>query len=207
MNAATAYAKLSGTGLRMVRTAEAAAMLGLSPNAAVQLLRRLGQAGLVQPLMHGVVWLGKEPIDPWVALEMVSAPYPAYASLYSALYLRGVLSQIPGVHYAVTLGRAHRVRTAAGTYSLHRVAPEMFGGFEVTASGAKIATLEKALFDLAYLSSARSRLFARPPELEIPRSIDRSELRAWIERIGSIKRRTHTRQQNRSILKSAGLRP
>jgi predicted transcriptional regulator of viral defense system len=201
MNAATAYARLSATGLRAIRTSEAAALLGISPLAAAQLLRRLGQAKLVQPLMHGAVWLGRETIDPWLALEQVTAPYPAYASLYSALYLHGALSQIPATHYAVTLGRARRVRTAAGTFSLHRVAPEVFGGFETTASGAKIATLEKALFDLAYLSATRARLFARPPELELPRSLDRSALRHWLGRIRSPGQRTHTKGRLEALLR------
>ncbi len=191
MNAATAYATLSASGLRAVRINEAAAMLRISAAAAAQLLRRMGQSGLVQPLMHGVVWLGRGPIDPWMALELVAAPYPAYASLYSALYIHGALSQIPATHYAVTLGRAHRARTAAGTYSLHRLAPKVFGGFETLDSGAKIASLEKALFDLAYLSSTRARLFARPPEIDLPRSFDRTMLSQWIERIRSPKRRTH----------------
>jgi predicted transcriptional regulator of viral defense system len=195
VNAATAYATLSSTGLRALRTSEAAALLRMSPLATAQLVRRLGQAGLVQPLMRGVVWLGKESIDPWAALEWVTAPYPAYASLYSALYLRGALSQIPVVHYAVTLGRAHRIRTGAGTYSLHRVAPELFGGFETLDSGAKLATLEKALFDLAYLSATRSRLFARPPELELPRSFDLAALQSWVERIRPPKRRAQTQRQ------------
>jgi predicted transcriptional regulator of viral defense system len=195
MNAATAYAALSAAGLRALRTSDVAALLRMSPPAAAQLLRRLGRARLVQPLMRGVVWLGREPIDPWAALEWVTAPYPAYASLYSALYLRGALSQIPAIHYAVTLGRAHRTRTAAGTYSLHRVAPELFGGFETLDSGAKLATIEKALFDLAYLSATRSRLFARPPELELPRSLDRAALRGWVERIRAPKRRAQTQRQ------------
>lgn len=195
MNAATAYAALSATGLRMIRNDEASALLQISPGATAQLLLRLRQARLVQPLMRGVVWLGKEPIDPWAALEWVTAPYPAYASLYSALYLRGALSQIPAVHYAVTLGRAHRVRTGAGTYSLHQVSPELFGGFETLDSGAKLATLEKAVFDLAYLSATRSRLFARPPELELPRSLDRAALREWLERIRAPKRRAQTQRQ------------
>lgn len=206
-SSATAFAKLSATGLRAVRTAEAAALLGISAGAAAQLLRRLGQAGLVQPLMQGVVWLGRDPVDPWVALEMVTAPYPAYASLYSALYLRGALSQLPVVHYAVTLGRARRVRTTAGTFSLHRLAPELFGGFETVASGAKIAPVEKALFDLAYLSATRSRLFARPPEIDVPRSLDRAVLRTWLQRIGSPERRTHTERQLEAILERGKRRP
>jgi hypothetical protein len=195
MNGLAAYAALSATGLRTIRNDEAAAMLHLSPGATAQFLRRLRQARLVRPLMRGVVWIDRAPIEPWAALEAVAMPYPAYASLYSALYLHGVLSQIPAIHYAVTLGRAHRVRTAAGTYSLHRVAPELFGGFDTLDSGAKSATLEKALFDLAYLSATRSRLFARPPELELPPSLDRAALREWVERIRALKRREQTRRQ------------
>src|SRR5256885_4393993 len=191
---------LSATGLRAIRTDEAAAMLRMSPGAAAQLLRRMGQDKLVQPIRRGLVWMGREPIDPWAALEWISAPYPAYASLYSALYLHGVLSQIPAIHYAVTLGRAHRVRTEAGTYSLHRLAPEVFGGFETLDSGAKMATLEKALFDLAYLSPTRARFFARPPELELPRSFDRAALRKWIARIRSPERRTHVRKYLDALL-------
>jgi len=200
MNAATAYAALFNMSLPAVRNDEAAALLRLSSSATAQLLRRLRQAGLVQPLMRGAVWIGPGPIEPWLALEVVAWPYPAYASLYSALYFRGALSQIPAVHYAVTLGRAHRVRTGVGTYSLHRVGPELFEGFETTASGAKIATLEKALFDLAYLSATRSRLFARPPELELPRTLDRAALRKWIGRIRPPEKRAHTRDYLDALL-------
>lgn len=206
MNAATAYSTLARTGLRAFRTSEVAALLQVTPSAAAQLLRRMGKAGLVQPFMKGVVWLGREPIDAWAALEWVAAPYPAYASLYSALYLRGALSQLPAVHYAVTLGRAHRIKTAAGTYSLHRVAPPLFGGFEILESGAKLATVEKALFDLAYLSATRARLFARPPELELPRALDRSALQSWLERVGPPERRTQTRRRLEALLSAPASR-
>lgn len=39
--------------------------------------------------------------------------------------------------------------TEVGTFSIHHVAPEIFGGFEETGRGAKLATPEKALFDFA----------------------------------------------------------
>ena len=201
MNAAAVYAKLLSVKVPVLRTSEAAAVLGLSPVAASQALRRLGAVGLVRSLRHGLTWVGPAPIDPWVALEYLSAPYPAYGSLYSALYLRGALSQVPQMHFAVTLGRTQRIRTRVGTYSLHQMAPELFGGFETLASGARLATVEKALFDLAYLAATRSRLFARPPELELPRRLDRAALAGWTERIGAAPRRAQVRAQLEELLR------
>ena len=204
MSQGPAYAKLRSLGVRVLRTREAAAVLGVSPVTGAQTLRRMVAAGLVQPLRHGLVWIGDESVDAALVLEHVSAPYPAYSSLYSALYLRGVLSQLPELHYAVTLGRAQRVRTSVGTFSLHRVAPALFGGFETLASGARLATTEKALFDLAYLAPTRSRLFARPPELELPARLDRPELRTWVGRIAASRRRVQTLDQLNALLRGGG---
>jgi predicted transcriptional regulator of viral defense system len=200
MNAALAYSRLVSLGPPVVRTSEAAAVFGGSTLAASQTLRRLGAVGLVKPLRHGLFWVKHQPIDTWVSLAWIANPYPAYASLYSALYLHGVLSQIPQIHYAVTLGRTQRVKTAVGVYSLHRLAPELFGGFQTLPSGAKLATVEKALFDLAYLAGTRSRVFARPPELELPRRLNRAELRDWLERIADSRRRTQVREQLEALV-------
>lgn len=173
----------------MVRTNEVASIFGVSNSAASQFLKRLDADGLIKKVRHGLFWVKQAPIDPWVALLWIASPYPAYASLYSALYQRGVLSQIPARHYAVTVGRTQQVKTTAGTFSLHQLAAGLFGGFETLQSGAKVATPEKALFDLAYLASTRSRLFVRPPELELPRRLDRAELQRWIAAIADPRRR------------------
>lgn len=201
MNASTAYARLLSLGLPVLRTSEAAAALGLSPMAAAQALRRLSAAGLLTPLRHGQVWVPHGPVDPWVVLEFLAAPYPAYASLYSALYLHGVLSQMPAVHYAVTLGRTQLIETTAGTFSLHQLAPEVFGGFATLPSGAKLATVEKALFDLAYLAGTRSRTFARPPELEIPKTLKRTELERWLATVPDPSRSVRVRAQLKRLLR------
>ena len=204
MNAAAVYAKLLAANVPVLRTSEAAAVLSLSPVAASQALRRLGAVGLVRRLRHGLTWVSHAPIDPWVVLEYLSAPYPAYGSLYSALYLHGVLSQVPQMHFAVTLGRTQRIRTRVGTYSLHQMAPELFGGFETLDSGAKLATVEKALFDLAYLAATRSRLFTRPPELELPRCFNRAVLSGWTERITAARRQVQVRARLRELLPATG---
>ena len=57
-------------------------------------------------------------------------------------------------------------------------------------SGAKIATAEKALFDLLYLAPGRSRLFAKLPELEIPRSFSWTRLQRYVALVKSVSRHT-----------------
>ena len=121
---------------------------------------------------------------------------------YSALYLHVVLSQFPQTQYAFTVGRTQPVEAKAGVFSLHRVAPELYGGFRTLEGGAKLATIEKAPFDLAYLADTRSRLFARPPELELPGTLDRRELSRWIERIADPRRKTLVRQRQRCVAHS-----
>jgi hypothetical protein len=123
--------------------------------------------------------------------ELISAPYPAYVSMQSALFHRGLIEQVPAVVYAVTLGKPRRVRTPLGTISFHRLPAELFLGYELEPDGSKIATAEKALFDTLYLAPARSRLFARLPELEIPRQFRWQELRELAALVKFAGRRVH----------------
>ena len=76
------------------------------------------------------------------------------------------------------------------SYSLHHVAPGFFDGFEVLGSGVKLATPEKALVDLFYLSSTSTRFFSSLPEIEFPRRFQRRVARGWVARIPSQRLRT-----------------
>ncbi|MBI4701979.1 MAG: hypothetical protein HY744_12645 [Deltaproteobacteria bacterium] len=166
-------------------TADASAALGLSIGAASQTLRRLQAAGLLWRIRKGL-WALAEPTEPLALAEHLTAPYQSYVSLQTALYLHGMIEQIPALTYLVSLSRSHRVRTSVGTFSVHRIGPEFFGGFDVLpGSGVKLATAEKALLDVLYLSGTRSRLFAALPEIELPRSFRHRAARAWIARIPS----------------------
>lgn len=150
-------------------TRDAAAVLRVPHTNASTILRRLARDGLIVHLSHGR-WLADAKINRLALPELVSAPWPAYVSLQSALYHHGMIEQIPAVIYAVTLSRPRRVQTPLGTISFHRIPPELFKGFELApGTDAKIATPEKALFDTLYLGPARSRLFAQLPELTVPR--------------------------------------
>ncbi len=109
-------------------------------------------------------------------------------------------SVIPAVVYAVTLARTERVKTTLGVYSLHHIAPELFDGFETRPDGSKLATPEKAIFDMAYFASARSRLFAHIPELELPRGFRERKVSARIAKITDVRRKSMVERRIATIL-------
>ena len=83
--------------------------------------------------------------------EFLTAPFPADVSLQSALYLYGMVSQVPSVTHAVTLTRTRRFATPLGAVSLHHVKPAFFFGYEDAGrTGGRLATPEKALVDFLY---------------------------------------------------------
>lgn len=200
MSAVDAYADLRRFGKPVLTTEDAALRMRVSLSAASRTLGRLAGTGLVLSLRHGL-WALDEGIDPLLLPEYLSAPLPAYVSLQTALYRHGMIEQIPRVVYAATLANTRRIVTSIATYSLHRLVPAFFGGY-VTDPGThvKMATAEKALLDVLYLSAAKSRLFARLPELELPRRFDVRECRRWIRRIPAPYRRTMVTRRFDAIL-------
>lgn len=205
MNPRDAYARLLKLGVPVVETADAASALRMSTDAASVLLKRLGASGLATRIRKGVWLIGKQPVDRYTIVEALTAPMPSYISLQTALYLRGMIEQVPSVVYVVSLAKTQRISTTFGVYSVHHLAPELFDGFESRTEGTKLATAEKALFDMAYFSSARSRLFAHVPELELPRGFRRSKLRVWVQRIPAVRRRSMVEKRLRSMLEGANV--
>ncbi|MBN1611503.1 MAG: type IV toxin-antitoxin system AbiEi family antitoxin domain-containing protein [Polyangiaceae bacterium] len=201
MNAREALGRLRRLRVPAATTSDAAAVLGLSVEAASHTLRRLAASGLVTPVRRGL-WALSDQADPLALAEYVTAPYPSYVSLQTALYRRGMIGQIPSSIYLVSLARSDLVETGVGTYSVHHVRPELFGGFEHDPqSGTKLASPEKALFDFFYLSPTRGRLFVALPELELPRGFRRSAVREWVDRIPSARSRTIVTRKLESVLR------
>jgi hypothetical protein len=187
VNAAEALARLRRLGIPVFETADAAAALEQSPFAASKWLARLAKADLVLKIRQGV-WSLDRAISAHALVEYLTAPLPAYVSLHSALHLHGMIEQIPSVVYVVSLARSQRIRTTRGTFSVHRVSPALFGGFDDD-RGFALASPEKALFDIAYLAGTRTRLFTKLPELQLPRRFRRAELSSWLARVRSQKQR------------------
>jgi predicted transcriptional regulator of viral defense system len=189
VNQSEALRRIQDLAVPTVETRDVSALLGVTPANASVILGRLATKGFMGRLARGRWSVGPE-TRPDDLPERLTTPSPAYLSLQSALFRRGLIEQIPEVVYAVTLGRARRIRTARATVSLHRLPPELFGGFVVEPNGTKVASAEKALFDFVYLSPTKTRLFAALPELEIPAGFRWSELQQWAKRIAGRNRRT-----------------
>lgn len=170
-------------------TGDAAAALGVDAAHASTVLARLAAARHLVRLRRGL-WAFRDRVDPLALPEYLTSPFPSYVSLQSALYLHGMVEQVPAVTYAVSLARTRRFATPLSTVSIHHVAPGFFFGFEdVGSSGGRLATPEKALVDFLYLGPARSKLFRALPELELPRRFSPRRARAIVARIGSERRR------------------
>jgi len=183
-------------------TSDLAARLGITPGHASVSLRRLAAAGHVLRLRHAV-WALPNRVDRLALPECLTAPFPAYVSLQSALYVHGMISQVPAVTYAVTLARTRRLTTPLGTVSLHHVQPGFFFGFESQApSGGRLATPEKALVDFLYLTPARSLLFRALPELALPEAFKPAIARAIVQRISSAPRRALVSRKLETLLRA-----
>jgi len=182
MNAREALSRLRKLGVPAATTADAAAVLGISVQAASHTMRRLARTGLVRPVRRGIWALGDRP-DPLVLADYVTAPYPSYVSLQTALYRHGMINQIPEMTFLVSLARSARVSTPLGTYSIHHLQP---------------------VVDFFYLSPTRGRLFAALPELELPRGFRRAEARRWVARIPSTRRKTIVARKLNDVLARVG---
>jgi predicted transcriptional regulator of viral defense system len=193
-------------GKRVVTTNDATLALGVERSAATQTLKRLAAEGLLKKIRHGL-WAVDPALDPLHLPEYLTAPFPSYVSFQSALYLRGMVSQVPEVIYVASLAQTRRVKTTLGAFSIHRLAPTFFGGYETQKeSGVRLATLEKALLDTLYLGQTRSRMFAHLPEIEIPKAFDRRKAREWVARIPAGPRRASVEQRLDRLMRS-GRRP
>ena len=189
MNLIETHGRILRMGLNVFRTADVVAYLRIPTSTASRLLARLASAGHLLNLRHGL-WAIPGKLDPLALPGILTSPFPSYVSLQSALYHHGIISQIPNVIYAVSVGRARVLRTPLGTVSIHHLQPEFFFGFEtMETTGVAMATPEKALLDFLYLSPAKSKLFRALPELELPPKFDVGSARQIIQRISSAKRR------------------
>jgi predicted transcriptional regulator of viral defense system len=173
----------------VVTTSEVAALMRGRIDSANKMLGRLSRKGVVKPISRGM-WTIVQDLDPNLLSRYLTAPAPSYVSLLTALRFHGMISQIPQSIYVVSLGRTQELETTMGDFSIHTFSPEVFGGFETTPTGALMASPEKALFDVFYLSGTKSRSFSALPELELPDGFDFEELRTWIGQVSSQRLKT-----------------
>lgn len=185
--------KLQQKGLPILQTHEVAKILDLSNSQASLVLHRLEEAGELLSLKKGL-WLIEKRTNPFLIGEHLARPYPAYVSLQSALYIHGIVSQIPETVYLMTPARSQKRIVSETDYSFHHIESDLFKGFALH-EGFNLATPEKALFDFWYLSATSKRIFKGLPELDIPKGFKRGRLNKWANEILNPRLRSHVRKK------------
>jgi predicted transcriptional regulator of viral defense system len=188
MRATEAYGDLLAIGRPVIETREAATRLRTSSNNATKLLRATERAGLVRQIRYGL-WALQPQIPPAVLAPYLTAPYPAYVSFWSALARHEMIEQIPARVEIASLARTQQIETPFGTFSVHRLAPEVFTGFDGSPETGYLASPEKALFDTVYIRAPRGGT-VRFPELTLPDDFDRALLDEWAAQIPRPRLRT-----------------
>lgn len=180
------YQKLAGH--KRITTREAAQLAGMSIRAASMALSRLAAEGLSMPLKKGNWLLGEPSSKPGALVTAAADPYQAYLSGWSALRLHELIQQIPQKQFAVTLGRPGEVEIAGTLVALHRITSGLFGGYVYDSRvDGFVASPEKAVFDLAYLTAMnRSSVNGNLPETDLSR-LGWKEVQNWVRRIRTLR--------------------
>lgn len=187
MNLLEAEQKLLNLRQPVLQTNDVVACLRIEKTHASKILQRLVSAGRFVHLRRGR-WATSQQIDPLILPEYLTAPFPSYISLQTALFYYGMISQIPHTIYAVTLARTKQYKTPLGFFSVHHIQPDFFFDFTIVGN-VKIASPEKALLDVLYLTPARSNLFKTLPEIELTSQFNFKKAHEIINKIPSFRRK------------------
>jgi predicted transcriptional regulator of viral defense system len=185
-----ALRKIKAMGHPVFQTADVMAALNIQKSHASKLLERLTQHEHVMKLKRGL-WAIPESIEPLMLVPHLTAPFPSYISLQSALYYHNMVSQIPEIIYCVSLARSRTYHTPMVTVSVHHIPGSFFLGYEERRENhVRMALPEKALLDILYLSQSKSRLFAALPEVEFPPKFSINRAYSMIRKIADARRRS-----------------
>lgn len=199
MRSIDAYADLRRMDRPVLSTAEAGARWGTGRRTTDYRLKGMEESGLVRRLRPGL-WTLDADLQAFALAPYLTAPYPAYVSFWSALAHHGLIEQLPRRISVASLCPARTIKTAIGSYEVHQLAPELFGGYSGAERDGYVAAPEKAIFDTVYVrTAAGGRAFFT--ELHLSRDFDRREVERWVDRIESPRLRTLVARRTREVLR------
>ena len=193
----TLISHITGLGRPVFSARDLSAVSGRSPSAVSQGLAFLRRQGLVSKVSHGVWAAGAAAPGPYAVIAHILPKQRAYVSFTSALHLHGIIEQIPQVITLASVAHGGEIKTAAGVFSVHHLAPSFFSGFGWSngTAGFLLAEPEKALVDCLYVSAFRKRQFSHFPELRFPKSFSFKKAYGWVDAIKSRKAAVHARRR------------
>jgi predicted transcriptional regulator of viral defense system len=148
---------INRTGRRIFSAADIAKLTGSNnANTIYKTVERLSKNGILSKLNKGLYFTAATPPD---LFEIANGLYvPSYVSLESALYRYGVISQAPYTITSVSTNRSKKKTALNNEFEYTHLNPKYFFGY-VRDRDILIASREKALLDLLYLVSKKSRPF------------------------------------------------
>lgn len=152
-------------------TRDFASHQALSMSAASKRLSRLKQNKLLTHITKGV-WAntGHPYFHPASCVPYLLNNESGYISFLSALHFHGLLSQIPETIQVATTGHSRRLDSPVAYYEFIQIKPELMQS-QATWSEMHLpyllATAEKALIDILYISTRKNKRFTSIPELTL----------------------------------------
>lgn len=184
-------------------TYELATLSGKSLSTTTQALNFLAREGLIFKIYRGI-WgeVGNEHLSPYVVIPFLLPRHRAYVSFISALHLYGIIEQIPQVITLASTAHTKIIDTKIGTFSIHRITPLFFDGFNWYKGTGNflIAEPEKALVDSLYLSACKKKQLGYFPELHFPKSFSFKKVKEWIKKIPDSKISSYVQNKIEIIL-------
>lgn len=172
-------------------------------------LRRLEQEGMITKVRRGLWAVPAHPdFSPYAVVpHLFRSDAGGYVSLLSALNLHGMIDQLPRTVQVITTRQRPDLDTAVGTYEFHQIDSGLFGGFGPyrRTGNFDIATPEKTLFDILYLSARKGRRFLYLPELELTEGFSSQTVGEWIAKVSYGRLRRAVENRWRRLARRHGL--
>ncbi len=143
----------------------------MSMPAASKRLSRLNENKLLTHITKGV-WAnaGHPYFHPASCVPYLLNNESGYVSFLTALHFHGLLSQIPKTIQVATTGHSRILDSSVAYYEFIQIKPELMqkhAMWSETQLPYLLATAEKALIDVLYISTRKNRRFIRIPELTL----------------------------------------
>ena len=143
----------------------------LSMSAASKKLSRLKKNKLLTHVTKGVWANTSHPyFHPASCVPYLLNNESGYVSFLTALHFHGLLSQIPKTIQIATTGHSRTLDSPVAYYEFIQIKPELMQQdliWSETQLPYLLATAEKALLDVLYISTRKNRRFIRIPELTL----------------------------------------
>ena len=143
----------------------------ISVSSATRILNRMTKKNELKNLTRGFwVYDSKNEVHPFSLSPYLIGNANGYISLLSALHIHGVISQIPTRIQIVSTNHQRILKTNFGIFEFFQMKPNMINdgiNWSNTKLPYRIASIEKAILDIFYLSTRKGKRFSFLPELEL----------------------------------------